>query len=660
MIPARTRTWEEANQAHLMAAIAEVRADLERFIGRPVEPTPADSARPARDASAVMSTPSALEILSATFGLTGFERKLLLMCLGAELDSQFRSLFASAAGDRRHSLPTFSLALAAFADAHWSALSPGRPLRRWRLVEILAGETLSSSPLRIDEHILHFLTGIYSIDERLRTLTDPVTVEHKPSPSQQAVAEEVARIWSRTDTGTAWPCVQLSGCETGLKRVVAAAACQMLGLGLRRIAASAVPRLPSDLDSLARIWEREAALDRLVLLLEADEFDSSDAAGEAAVRRFVQTLRSPLLLSVREHRAMVERPQFWFELPKLSLAEQVDIWKEVLGAASTSINGTVERLVSHFSLSPSVIRTAAAQALERSELAEASHSGLASSLWNLCRVHARPRLEGLAQRLEPAACWDTLVLPERQKQLLAQIVLQVRHRSQVYESWGFATQGARGLGISALFAGPSGTGKTMAGEVLANELKLDLYRIDLSQVVSKYIGETEKNLRRVFDAAEEGAAILLFDEADALFGKRSEVKDSHDRYANIEVSYLLQRMEAYRGLAILTSNRCEAIDSAFLRRIRFVVEFPFPDAAQRAEIWRRVFPNQTPTADLRIDRLARLNAAGGQIRNIALSAAFLAANAGEPVCMAHLLTAARSEFGKLERPLTDSETAGWV
>jgi len=216
------------------------------------------------------------------------------------------------------------------------------------------------------------------------------------------------------------------------------------------------------------------------------------------------------------------------------------------------------------------------------------------------------------------------------------------------------------LGISALFAGPSGTGKTMAAEVLANELRLDLYRIDLSQVVSKYIGETEKNLRRVFDAADEGAAILLFDEADALFGKRSDVKDSHDRYANIEVSYLLQRMETYRGLAILTTNRKSALDQAFLRRIRFVVEFPFPGIAERAEIWSRSFPCETPTEGLMMDRLARLHASGAHIRNIAMGAAFLAADAGEPVRMSHLLAAARGEFDKLEKPLTDGEVAGWI
>ena len=217
---------------------------------------------------------------------------------------------------------------------------------------------------------------------------------------------------------------------------------------------------------------------------------------------------------------------------------------------------------------------------------------------------------------------------------------------------------SRGLGITALFAGPSGTGKTLAAEVIARELRLDLYRIDLSAVVSKYIGETEKNLRRVFDAAEEGGAVLLFDEADALFGKRSEVKDSHDRYANIEVSYLLQRMEAYRGLAILTTNMKHALDPAFQRRIRFVVQFPFPDPTARAEIWRGAFPSATPVGNLDLAWLASLDVTGGSIRNIAIGAAFLAAEAGEPVGMTHLLAAARSECAKLDRPLPTLAGAG--
>jgi SpoVK/Ycf46/Vps4 family AAA+-type ATPase len=231
---------------------------------------------------------------------------------------------------------------------------------------------------------------------------------------------------------------------------------------------------------------------------------------------------------------------------------------------------------------------------------------------------------------------------------------------QVYETWGFSALGRRGLGVSALFAGDSGTGKTMAAEVLAHELELDLYRIDLSAVVSKYIGETEKNLRQVFDAAEEGGSILLFDEADALFAKRGEVKDSHDRYANMEVAYLLQRMESYQGLAILTTNLKSSLDRAFTRRLRFTVHFPFPDLGQRERIWAQVFPATAPTRGIEPAKLAQLKVTGGNIRNIAMNAAFLSAEADEPIGMAHLLKAATLEADKLERPIADAETRGWA
>jgi len=250
-------------------------------------------------------------------------------------------------------------------------------------------------------------------------------------------------------------------------------------------------------------------------------------------------------------------------------------------------------------------------------------------------------------------------LPAGQLAILHDIARQVRHRATVYQQWGFAAKSARGLGISALFAGESGTGKTLAAEVLAADLGLDLYRIDLAAVVSKYIGETEKNLERLFSAAESSGAVLLFDEADALFGKRSEVKDSHDRYANIELAYLLQRMESYRGLSILTTNLKALLDTAFLRRIRFVVQFPFPDLAQRAEIWRRIFPEPLPREPLKIEQLARLNVAGGNIRNIALNAAFLAADDGGTLNMGHLARAARMECAKLEKPLSEAEIGSW-
>jgi SpoVK/Ycf46/Vps4 family AAA+-type ATPase len=280
--------------------------------------------------------------------------------------------------------------------------------------------------------------------------------------------------------------------------------------------------------------------------------------------------------------------------------------------------------------------------------------------WQACRIISRRALDGLAPRIETKANWNDLVLPELQAETLRQIVAQVRQRARVHGEWGFGKRYSRGLGVSALFAGSSGTGKTMAAEVIASELKLDLYQIDLAGVASKYIGETEKNLRRIFDAAEGSGAVLLFDEADALFGKRSEVRDSHDRYANLEISYLLQRMESYRGIAILTTNMQNTLDTAFQRRLRFVVQFPFPEAESREEIWRRVFPKAAPVGALDYARLAQLNVTGGVIRNIALLAAFLAADAKGPIGMGHVLAAARTEYAKLEKPLVAAETRGWV
>jgi SpoVK/Ycf46/Vps4 family AAA+-type ATPase len=337
--------------------------------------------------------------------------------------------------------------------------------------------------------------------------------------------------------------------------------------------------------------------------------------------------------------------------------ERRQVWGASLGPAAARMNGALDAIADQFRLDVPSIHVAGGALRRLAE--EAGDDALEREAWRICREHARRSMEQFARRIESKAQWDDLVLPEPQTRVLHQVAVHLRQRATVHERWGFAAKYSRGLGLSALFSGASGTGKTMAAEVLAHTLGLDLFQIDLAGLVSKYIGETEKNLKRVFDAAEESGAILLFDEADALFGKRTEVKDSHDRYANLEVSYLLQRMEAYRGLAILTTNMRQAIDTAFLRRIRFMVEFPFPDAAHRARIWRRVFPAGTPTADLDPERLAHLNITGGIIRNIAILAAFLAADEAEPVRMAHLLDAARTEYAKLERPLGSAEREVW-
>jgi SpoVK/Ycf46/Vps4 family AAA+-type ATPase len=333
----------------------------------------------------------------------------------------------------------------------------------------------------------------------------------------------------------------------------------------------------------------------------------------------------------------------------MSVSDRARLWEATLRARDLTVaDDVVADVVQQFHLGPEAIVRTVDEAVAFAEL-HGSPAPDREHLWSACRAWVGRELGELASRLEPTQTWDQLVLPEAERALLRAIAAQVAQRPRVYEEWGFGARLSRGRGITALFSGPPGTGKTMAAEIIAGQLELDLYRIDLSSVVSKYIGETEKNLRRLFDAAEQGGVILLFDEGDALFGKRTEVKDSHDRYANIEVNYLLQRMEEYSGLAILATNRKADLDPAFLRRIRFVVTFPFPDEDHRRRIWGTVFPPETPLGDLDYDALARLEIAGGNIRNIAVNAAFLAADASEPVGMTYVMRAARHEYEKVDR-----------
>jgi hypothetical protein len=641
--------WMAANQRHLADALARIKRLLERH--RAVlrgesgeEPTPPD-----------WDPAAALDRVSSLFGLSSFEHDLLVLCAGVELDSAFGPLCAEAQGDPQRPYPTFSLALALLPDAHWSAVTPSGPLRRWRLIEVGSGGVVTTAPLRIDERLLHYLTGMDVPDARLVGLVRPAVTGVELAPSHQRLADKVAAVW--TGRSEAPTLIRLCGQSRADREAIAIHACQQLGLSLRVLTADCLPSAPHEIEALARLWQREAALSACALLVECGDGRPDETTKAGGLVSFLDQCGGALLLGGQERWPTGRRRAATFDVFKPSAVEQRNAWIAALGPAGEMLNGQVEQLASHFDLSRYTIEAAALEALAVDP--EGGAPGFAHAVWDACRGQARPRLDDLAQRIEGSAGWDDLVLPEGQKQLLRDLAAHVRHRATVYERWGFAGRGSRGLGISALFAGASGTGKTMAAEVLASELRLDLYRIDLSAVVSKYIGETEKNLRRIFDAAEEGGAVLLFDEADALFGKRSEVRDSHDRYANIEVSYLLQRMECYRGLAILTSNMKSAVDTAFLRRIRFVIQFPWPDAEQREEIWRRVFPPATPTEGLHPAALAQLNVAGGSIRNIALHAAFLAAEPGEPVRMAHLLRAARTEYAKLEKPLTEAEIEGW-
>ncbi len=632
------------NQRALTAHLERVRSYLEAAL--------ANDARTARDGVRLDVDPeleirSALAQLCNTFALSEFERDILVLCAGIELDSAFAVLCARANGDSQRNYATFSIALAALPNAHWSALTPDAALRKWQLIEVQNAGTVTSSPLRINENVLHFLAGTPYPDKAFADLILPVPPQPDLVRGQRGAMERIVAIW-KLQVPQELALIQLVGSEAASKRAVAFAAANTVGLDLYEMDARQLPGDPSEFTRVQRAWERHAALFGCALLVNAHELDAQNVLSAQTLARWVEQTQGALILA-SETRHPLTRPGILLDVKKPSASEQFAIWQGALGDRAAQLDGALERLVSQFDLNADAIQSAAAEALGQDPQASER------ALWDACRAQARPRLDDLAQRIEAGALWDDIVLPQSQIEILHEIAMHVRRRQRVYETWGWTKKQTRGLGISALFAGASGTGKTMAGEVLANELHLDLYRIDLSAVVSKYIGETERNLKRVFDAAEAGGAILLFDEADALFGKRTQVQDSHDRYANIEISYLLQRMEQYRGLAILTTNMLDALDKAFLRRIRFVVNFPFPDFASRREIWERVFPHETPQRAVDAARLARLNIAGGNIRNIALNASFLAADADEPVQMHHLMRAAQSEYDKLGKRLTDNE-----
>ena len=623
-----TATWDEANHAYV---VEELRRLQHQLRGAEYQPQGQDWK---------LDAPPAIEHVAEAFALSSFERDVLLLCAGIELDAELARACAAAQGG--HAVATFGLALATLREPHWSALTPAAPLRYWKLVDVGAGDGLVTCPLRIDERVLHHLVGVSHIDERLlgRACVAPPELPE----SHDAIAAQVA---GALVAGPEWVPIQLCGEEGADLEDVAAVACALDGLDIHVLHARDLPPTSTEREHLGRLWAREAVLGDTALLLRVD--DEATAAGA-----FVERYQGPLLVASRDPLHLPDRVLPRFDVAKPGAREQTALWESALGPLGAPARGVVGELVNQFAMSRAAIVASAAS------VRHAPPERAPELLWEACRSSSRARLDDLAQRIESSAAWEDLVLDPLATEILEEIVKNVRRRARVYDDWGFRAKSARGLGVSALFFGGSGTGKTLAAEVIANELRLDLYRIDVSQVVSKYIGETEKNLRRVFDAAESAGSVLLFDEADALFGKRSEVKDSHDRYANIEVSYLLQRMEAYRGLAVLTTNMRQALDPAFTRRIRFLVSFPFPDETRRADIWRRIFPASTPTAGLEPRALARLNVAGGNIRNIALGAAFLAADEDRPVEMADILRAARAEYSKLDRTLTETEIAGWV
>ena len=699
--------WQEQNTKYLSVALAWLRLRLERlaqhklppptlalvtppppaqtaqrrgWFGRakapvapmlalpaPTQPTTAatngdlaEYARQMAEAETKEDALPALIMLGQRLQLTRFEREVLLLCVAMELDTRVASLCARAQDDTNKPYPTFALALALFDEPSWDMVSPERPLRYWRLIEInqSAAQPLTTSPLRAEERVVNYVKGLNYLDDRLAALVGSLEINEQEDlpPSQQLIVEQIVRSWRQSVAASSTlPVIQLPGADVPSKQAVAYQAAASLGHHLYRVPAELLPAQSSDIELFARLWQRESLLLPLALYLDLQDIDHASANEATALlaNRFLARSDGIFFLGVREMWPRAGRLSLAFDVTKPTVEEQASAWAKSLGQKADDQPGI---LAAQFNLNLATIHRIAAVELGEPD---DTQMPLADRLWNACLVNARPSMDTLAQRLALKATWNDLVLPAEETGVLHQLAAQVQQRNTVYEQWGFADKMNRGLGINALFAGQSGTGKTMAAEVIANSLNLNLYRIDLSAVVSKYIGETEKNLRRLFDAAEDGGAILFFDEADALFGKRSEVKDSHDRYANIEVSYLLQRMEAYRGLAILATNLKTALDTAFLRRLRFIVSFPFPGIAERKRIWQNVFPSgndrYTPVDTLDYDRLARLSLTGGSIHNVALNAAFMAAHARSKVNMELLMNAARSEYRKLERPINEAD-----
>lgn len=610
-------------------------------------------------AMAAEGKPAALDVVVHLFHLNRFERDTLLLAVGVEQEPQFGRLYGYAQDDAGLCYPTMQLALQLLSSTvaeQYEArrcFAPEAPLRRYRLVHFGAAAAhvpLAAAPLVTDHRMQDFLNGFNRLDEEaggiLRVIPDlPLAPVHEELlGSIAAYLENAGLKWRRQP-------VNLFGSKGSGRVAIARTLAARLGLHLYRLDPKRLPAPGPERNDLVRLLAREAILSQLALYFEVDEGEANEAASFLVERLPV------FFVTASRSRLQADREMLAVEMPVLDSENRDALWRRAVEGAGTLISGAVEAIVEQFDFGPEMAARAVVAAELKARLRERGEPGhmTVDDLWQSCREQTAAQLDQLAQSIRPVYGWSDVVLPEEVMAQLREIAAQVTERARVYREWGFGRKLARGRGISALFSGVSGTGKTMSAEVLASHLKLDLYRVDLAGIVSKYIGETEKNLSRIFNAAENSGAILFFDEADALFGRRTEVKDSHDRFANIEINYLLQRMEDYRGLSILATNRKTEIDRAFLRRIRFLVDFPFPEASQRLRIWRKVFPPEAPTSVLDFDLLSLMEIPGGNIRNIALNAAFLAASKPEPVDIEHILQAARREYVKIDKLLADTE-----
>ena len=611
---------------------------------------------------------SVLDGLVRRFGLSPLDLDLLLVAVAPDLDARFERLYGYLNDDLTRRRPTVGLALelcglAGAASARFR-LAPGAPLVAGGLLEVTEPERPPlSRVLAVPDRVTGHLLGSGQPDARLAG----VLGEAREDPAAEAAEVHRAAAAARTGTGL----VQLRS-RGGDAEGLAVAALHTAGLHPLVLDAAALARRPADVPALARVAALEARLTGAGVVLGPLEA----LPGEPAER--ARTLGA-LCAALRGIPLFTHGTGSWDPLwaadtpvvvtvPAPSPERQAARWRHALGRAAAdgtgdssgggSVTGDVDALaqaVAAHRLDSGQLHRAADVAVRTAALA--GRPVRPDDLRTAVRAQNGAGLDRLARRVEPGVGWDDLVLPPTSHRRLRELALRARHREQVLGQWGMRPGGGRGRGVIALFAGESGTGKTMSAEVVAADLGMDLYVVDLSTVVDKYVGETEKNLERIFTEASAVNAVLLFDEADAIFGKRSEVKDAHDRHANIESAYLLQRMESFDGIAVLTTNLRANLDEAFTRRLDVVADFPVPDAGHRLALWERCLGDRLPRAgDLDLAFCAdRFELAGGSIRACAVTAAYLAAESGEPLTMRQVVTAVAQEYRKLGRLVLEGE-----
>src|SRR6266404_3933166 len=629
--------------------------------------------------------------LSQLFNLTRFDEECLLFCLAAEIDRKYEKVYGYLQDDVTQKSPGVDLVLALLCKtaeervAARSAFDSQAPLLKYRLLQVFDrspdhAAPLISRSLKLDDRIASFLLGSREIDARL----DPAARLTSPSSETEPgiVSEDTrhrlveffkVRSSAVRQTGES-VVLSFSGPYGAGKHATARAVCRDLSLSLLVGDVSRMVSAGTSFADLIWLLGREAALSGAALCLENIDLLLADQdAPTSELQSLVEAILTftPLTFLIggrswpRVFQSETNLIRVDLTAPDAKIRKR--LWQKhidksngdvIAGSDSLDDGLDTEALAWKFRLTPGQIRDAfeAASNLARWRSPEDVRVTM-EDLYSACRAQTAPRLGELARKIKSRFRWDDIVLPPDQLAQLKEICNESRHRQRVYGEWGFDRKLSLGRGLTALFTGPPGTGKTMAAEVVANGLNLDLYKIDLSQVVSKYIGETEKKLHQIFDEAESSNSILFFDEADALFGKRSEVKDAHDRYANIEVGYLLQKMEEYDGIAILATNLQQNMDDAFTRRMRFIIEFPFPDEHHRKLIWQVTFPPEAPLGDdVDLGWLARrIRLPGGNIKNIALAAAFFAAGEDGVIRMSHLIQGGRREFQKIGRKWSEEQ-----